>query len=77
MKLLNVAPVKVGDVVTGLWTDYKPLKVIAVRNAYPGEIVGHDWLLTLEDGCNLWWVDHIYWEVQKSEAHKCGSCESR
>lgn len=73
MKLLNVAPVKVGDRVKSRWTNHEWMKVTVVRNPYPGEIAGHDWLLTLENGRNLWWVHQYYWKVQKNETAQCSS----
>lgn len=73
MKLLNVAPVKAGDKVCGVWTNHEWTEVTAVRSAYPGEIARHDWLLTLEDGCNLWWIGQCYWKVQKNETAQCSS----
>lgn len=71
MKLLNVAPVKVGDKVKSVWTAWEWVTVTEVRN---NKLINEsNWAIETEEEGWFYWINDRYWKVQKNETTECSS----
>lgn len=71
MKLLNVAPVKAGDKVASMWTAWEWVTVTGVRREDTHNESA--WIVETEEEGWFYWIDDLYWKVQKNETAQCSS----